>query len=429
MLGKRIHKNDRRGGVTPPVYYRSPRPHITGSTASNGAKLSKIQLTGKQSDFLKIGVAAAGRGDIDAVKQLLYLKPEWIHTIGSHGRTMLWEAAYRGKLDMVKFLIERGADMNLPGCHLSQHDLEITPYCVARHEGRDDVADYLQQQGAIVDIHTAAYLGDYNTVYSLLEKDANLVNVGYLDSVMLPSGQPHSVEHQYASWATPLIYAIVGGNIKIVELLISKGASVREQSGLLLDHAVSDGRVDIVKVLIENDVDISQAPRVFDDNSAMSNLLKSHGVPSEDINALDKMGWPHLVYVCRGDKGEHPEKVLRLLKLGADIDVRSSKGKSALHCAAKAGFLKVIDVLLENGADIDAVDHNGESPLFEAIRSTIKNRDKQRATTEALLNNRANINLKNKRGLTPLQIAQQMRRDDADKIVALLKKHGASEPS
>ena len=387
--------------------------------------MSKIQLTGKESDFLKIGVAAAGRGDIDAVKQLLVHKPEWIHTVGSHGRTMLWEAAYRGKLDMVKFLIERGAKMNLPGCHLSQHALEITPYCVARHEGRNDVADYLQQQGATVDIHTAAYLGDYETVYALLESDADLVNVGYLDSVMLPSGQPHSVEHRHAAWATPLCYAIVGGNIKIVELLISKGASVREQSALLLDHAVSNDRVDIVKMLIENGADISQAPRVLDDNSAMRKLLKSHGVPPEDINALDNMGWPQLVYVCRGDKGEHPEKVLKLLKLGADIDVRSSKGKSAMHCAAKAGFLKVIDVLLENGANIDAVDHKGDSSLTEAIRSTIKNREKQRATIEALLNKGANINLKNKNGQTPLQIAQQMRRDNADKIVALLKKHGA----
>ena len=78
----------------------------------------KTQLTGKQSDFLKIVVAAAGRGDLDAVKQFLNDKPEWLHTIGSHGRTMLWEAAYRGKLEVVKYLVEQGANINLPGCHL-----------------------------------------------------------------------------------------------------------------------------------------------------------------------------------------------------------------------------------------------------------------------------------------------------------------------
>lgn len=387
--------------------------------------MPKTQLTGKQSDFLKIVVAAAGRGDLEAVRQFLDDRPEWLHTIGSHGRTMLWEAAYRGKLEVVRFLVEHGADMNLPGCHLSQHDLEITPYCVARHEGRDEVADYLLEQGAIVDVHTAAYLGDYDTALSLLDNDPSIVNSGYLQSVMLPSGEPDSFEYRDTEWATPLCYAIVGGNIRIVELLISKGAIIVPHSKLLLDHAVSADRVDIVKLLFENGADAHKAPRIYDDNSDMSVLLKSHGVPSKDINAFDWMGWPPLPYACRGDKGEHPEKVLRLLKLGADINVQSSKGKTALHCAAKAGFLKVINVLLENGASIDAIDNNGETPLYEAIRSTIKNREKQRAALEALLIKGANPNVKNRRGLTPLQAAQQMRRADAEKVVALLKKYNA----
>lgn len=388
--------------------------------------MPKTQLTGKQSDFLKIVVAAAGRGDLEAVRQFLEDRPEWLHTIGSHGRTMLWEAAYRGKLEVVKFLVEQGADMNLPGCHLSQHDLEITPYCVARHEGRDEVADYLSEQGAIVDIHTAAYLGDYDTTLSLLDNDPNLVNSGYLQSVMLPSGEPDSFEYRDTEWATPLCYAIVGGNIRIVELLILRGAIIEQHSKLLLDHAVSADRIDIVKLVINNGADPSKAPRIYDDNSEMSVLLKSHGVPSKDINAFDWMGWPPLPYACRGDKGEHPEAVLRLLELGADINVQSSKGKTALHCAAKAGFLKVINVLIENGANIDATDNNGETPLYEAIRSTIKNREKQRAALEALLTQGANPNVKNRRGLTPLQAAQQMRRADAEKVVALLKKYGAA---
>lgn len=387
--------------------------------------MPKTQLTGKQSDFLKIVVAAAGRGDLEAVRQFLEDRPEWIHTIGSHGRTMLWEAAYRGKLEIVKFLVEQGADINLPGCHLSQHDLEITPYCVARHEGRDEVAEYLLQQGAIVDIHTAAYLADYETTLSILDNDPNLVNSGYLQSVMLPSGEPDSFEYRDTEWATPLCYAIVGGDIRIVELLISRGAIIEPHSKLLLDHAVSADRVDIVKLVINNGADPSKAPRIYDDNSEMSVLLKSHGVPSKDINAFDWMGWPPLPYVCRGDKGEHPEAVLRLLELGADINVQSSKGKTALHCAAKAGFLKVINVLIENGANIDATDNNGETPLYEAIRSTIKNREKQRAALEALLIKGANPNVKNRRGLTPLQVAQQMRRADADKVVEILKKYGA----
>lgn len=387
--------------------------------------MPKTEFTGKQSDFLKIVVAAAGRGDLDAVKQFLADKPEWLHTIGSHGRTMLWEAAYRGKLNVVKFLVKQGANVNLPGCHLSQHDLEITPYCVARHEGRDDVADYLKQQGAEIDIHTAAYLGDYDTSQELLRNDKTLVNSGYLQSVMLPSGEPHTVEHRYSESETPLSYAIVGGNIRIVEILLTMGAEVKKHSKELLDHAVSNGRMDIVKLLFDNGADVTQSPRIYDDGSEMSELLKSHGVPSKDINAFDFMGWPPLPYVCRGDKGEHPENVVRLLKLGADINVQSSKGKTALHCAAKAGFIKVIDVLIENGATIDATDNNGETPLVEAIRSTIKNTEKQQGAIEKLLLNGANPNFKNNRGITPLQIAKQKRRTGSEEIIKLLINSGA----
>ena len=146
--------------------------------------MPNVQLTGNQRDFLKIVAAAAGRGDLDTVRQLVDDNPTWIHTVGSHGRTMLWEAAYRGKLEVVEFLLERGADINLPGCYHIQHRLEITPYCVARYEGRDLVADYLLQQGATIDIHTAAYLGDYDTVRSHLDNAPSLINTGYLLSLI-----------------------------------------------------------------------------------------------------------------------------------------------------------------------------------------------------------------------------------------------------
>ena len=387
--------------------------------------MRKVELTGNQSDFLKIVVTAAGRGDLETVCQLLDDNPAWIRTVGSHGRTMLWEAAYRGKLEMVKFLLERGADINLPGCHLSQHGLEITPYCVARHEGRELVADYLLQHGATVDIHTAAYLGDYDAVLSHLDKEALRVNSGYLQSVMLPAGQPHSFEHRETTWATPLCYAIVGGNRAIVELLISRGAIIKAHSKILLDHAVSEDHVEITKLLLDNGADASQAPRILDDDSEMCALLRAYGVPPKDINAQNHMGWPPLVYICRGDKGEHPEEVQRLLALGADINVQNYKGKTALHCAAKAGFLKVINLLIEKGATVDATDNNGETPLFEAIRSTIKNGEKQRAALEALLVKGADPNLKNRKGLTPLQVAKRMRRTDAGKIVEMLRTYNA----
>ncbi|MDE0011882.1 MAG: ankyrin repeat domain-containing protein [Candidatus Poribacteria bacterium] len=387
--------------------------------------MPKVQLTGKQSDFLKIIVAAAGRGDLETVQELVDDNPAWIHTVGSHGRTMLWEAAYRGRLEVARFLLERGADINLPGCYHIQHRLEITPYCVARYEGRDVVAEYLLQHGATIDIHTAAYLGDYDTVRSHLDNDPNLVNKGYLQAVMLPAGGPTTFEHRETEWATPLCYAIRSKNTAIVELLISRGAIIEPYSERFLDYTASDDRVKIAELLLENGADPSKAPRILDDGSAISTLFKRYGIPSKNINEKSHMGWPDLVYVCRGDNREHPDKVQRLLALGADIDVRNYKGKTALHYAAKAGFLKIINLLIERGAPLNATDNDGETPLFDAIRSTIKDSEKQRAALEALLVAGANLNVKNKKNLTPLQVAQRMRRAEARKVVELLRVYSA----
>ena len=387
--------------------------------------MPNIQLTGKQSDFLKIVAAAAGRGDLETVRQLVNDNPNWIHTVGSHGRTMLWEAVYRGKLEVAQFLLERGADINLPGCYHIEHRLEITPYCVARREGRNLVADYLLEHGAKIDIHTAAYLGDYDAVRSHLDNDASLVNSGYLQTVMLPAGAPVTFEHRETAWATPLCYAVMGRNLAVIELLISRGATIAPYSEHLLDYAVVVERVDIAKLLLENGADASKAPRILDDNFEMVRLFKTHGVAPADINVQNHMGWPPLVIACRGDKGEHPLEIQTLLALGADIDVRNHKGKTALHYAAKAGFLKVINLLIEKGATIDAPDKNGETPLFDAIRSTIKDGEKQRASLEALLVKGANPNATNHKGLTPLQVAQRMRRAEAEKVIELLQAYDA----
>ena len=384
--------------------------------------MPKAQLTGKQSDFLKIVVAAAGRGDLEAVCELVDEKPNWIHTVGSHGRTMLWEASYRGKKNVVRFLVERGADVHICGCHYTPHRVEISPYCVAKLTGRDAVANYLQANGARVDIHTAAYLGDYKSVVVLLDADPSLLNQGHPQHDMGRGDKRHLGFYTVsAAWATPVCYAIVGGHREIVELLISRGATIKPYSKQLLGFAVGGNHVDLVQFLLENGTDPNKTPQVMADRHELLGLLKSYGVMPADINTSNKMGWPPLVYASRGDKGEHPEEVQRLLNLGANVDVRNYKGKTALHCAAKAGFVRVIEVLLKNRVDVNATDKNGETPLFEAIRSTIKKVEKKVEVTSLLLSNGALINHGNHKGETPLKLAQRSRRQEASEILRMLE--------
>jgi ankyrin repeat protein len=79
-------------------------------------------------------------------------------------------------------------------------------------------------------------------------------------------------------------------------------------------------------------------------------------------------GFHPLVYLCRADKGEQPEKIKLLLEYHAPVNAPGPKGRTALHYAAAAGFLQVMTVLLDHGADYRIRDHQGETPLALARR-------------------------------------------------------------
>ena len=58
----------------------------------------------------------------------------------------------------------------------------------------------------------------------------------------------------------------------------------------------------------------------------------------------------------------------------ANVDVVNAKRQTALHCAAKAGFVEIVEVLIEAGATVDCEDVAGDTPLASAIASTIRDR-------------------------------------------------------
>ncbi len=374
--------------------------------------MGQVTLTGKQSDFLKIVTAAAGRGDLAAVRALVAADPRWLHTVGSHGRTMLWEAAYWGKEAVAQFLVESGAAVNASACHYSEHYVEISCYCVAKAKKRHELADYLLAQGATVDVFTAAYLGDTAAVRDLLDAGPTLLEGTQAQHDSQRSeGRRLVFDHMPNSWATPLAYALSGGSRNTVALLLERGAEVRKHDTRMLGIAVGRNRLDLVQMLLEHGADAGNLPLADpSQNRALAELAIAHGY---DVNT-GRPGWPPLVVASRGDKGEHPEKIQALLELGADVNVRDYKGKTALHRAATAGFLGSMEVLLAHGAEIDAADAKGETPLFDAVRAG-------RVEAVALLLERgANPLSENYKGNNVVFLAKRMRKKGAAAIAELL---------
>ena len=353
-------------------------------------------LTGKASDFLKIAVGAAGRGDLATVRRVLAERPDWVRRVGSHGRTMLWEAAYRGRPAVVAELLRRGADIDARGCHFTPLLVEVTPYCAALWRGHEAVAALLRERGAARDFPTVVFLGDESAARAQLRAQPSLATAEY-------------AQHDGNVRATALHYAASPGHLALVRLLLAEGADPRPHGFWLGRFCIWRNRPDILAELFAAGLPPAdvEPPRRGVDDPQMAALLESHGVDCGPDRP--EGGWPPLVFACRGDRGGNLDRVRALLVAGAAVDARNHKGQTALHCAAKAGFVAIAGLLLEHGAPVDAQDDSGATPLASALRSSVKDRRKLRAVVDLLAAAGADLDRADKRGATPRDIASRKR--------------------
>ena len=367
--------------------------------------MSEPKLTGRASDFLKIGVATAGRGDLDGLKALLEVKSHWVARVGSHGRTMLWEAAYRGRTEVVQYLLERGADIDAHGCHFTPLLVEVSPLTAAKFKKHITTAELLLAQGAPTDIFNETFLGNTDYVLDALRAEPSLALT-------------EKPQHDSNVKVTALHYAVSTSQLELLEALIDHGANPKPYSMWLTRFSVWRKNADVLERLIAAGLEPEPQylPRSGVQNDRLNKLLEKHGIKLDPDRA--EGGWPPLVFNSRGDRGGNLDRVKSILDDGADVNVRNHKGQSALHCAAKAGFNHIVQLLIDRGADVDAQDDNGCTPLITALQSTIKDKQKLFDVLGTLIGAGADPSLVDRRGKSADQIARRKR--DADKWCAVL---------
>jgi len=121
-----------------------------------------------------------------------------------------------------------------------------------------------------------------------------------------------------------------------------------------------------------------------------------------------------------------------LLHHGADANIQAGDGKGPLHFAAERGDLALMQILLDHGADVDLHGcwDGMTAPLHlavcveEKVHYAAENGELVQglATVQLLLDKGANINIKTRRGATPLHVATHR---GQGAMVHLLLKTGA----
>ena len=114
-----------------------------------------------------------------------------------------------------------------------------------------------------------------------------------------------------------------------------------------------------------------------------------------------------------------------LMKRGASVDSRNSKGRTLLHRAAKGGHLTVCTVLLLRGADVEAWTRDEATPRLLARRAC--NFDKFQEVVKALLSFKAKVEGSFGAGIELEDSVMGMAIcRDKDVILRLLLDHGAA---
>ncbi len=115
---------------------------------------------------------------------------------------------------------------------------------------------------------------------------------------------------------------------------------------------------------------------------------------------------------------EYVEVVEILIANGADVNATSIYGSTALGEAAIKGNNQIVNLLLDAGAQLNPTNRRWKTPLMWAADFN------QPHTVELLLERGANPSLTNKDGLTALDFALEAGHEE---VVALLEPHLAEE--
>jgi ankyrin repeat protein len=313
------------------------------------------------------------------------------------------------------------------------------------HAEFEDVLSYLQ--GGIDDLldadkpYFAAWLRVRWGMFAFQPHSAPLYHVagfgfrGMADHLI--SKRPEDLDTRGDN-GTPLCAALRGGHANVAQLLLGHCVDVNFRciaAVTPLHLTVSRGLPEITRILIERHADIDardyygrtplhQATtglnsEASDDNCfEVARILLEHGAHVDTQDDFDHSTPLHSASFCGSVRLTE-----LLLQHGANVNMRNINGQTPLHAALDGGysdyFFDTIQLLLEHGADVDTLDNHHLTPLH-----TISSLSGSVRAAKLLLEHGANVHIQNSEGETPVQIASSM---GHEALTRLLSEHMQSE--
>ncbi|KAI0968896.1 hypothetical protein F4678DRAFT_441820 [Xylaria arbuscula] len=315
-------------------------------------------------------IAASAQANEARVRDILTEEPPWTSSTDHDAlRQALQKVAARGKLSIVRLLIEYGADVN------PKRDTEVPA----------------------------------------LVKAAEAGNVAVISELLAHNADPNA---RNRSGQTALFIAAIKGHNKVVDTLASGRADVNAQdkegrSPLLWlaseKKAKAKWSIETLRLLLRYGADlevrdhIGRTPLLWaatNSNIELARFLLEH---KANVGAANNRGRTALHLSAESNEQDNRDEMVKLLlSYNANPEATSDGGWTPLHNAAQCGNLSVVALLLGTKAKVNAELSNGMTPLHWAAFNGFKDIVK-------LLLTRSDVNTAKKDGFdrTPMLCAAE----------------------
>lgn len=212
------------------------------------------------------------------------------------------------------------------------------------------------------------------------------LKAGQLEAIkLLVSGNPMLIDAKTPTGESTFLLAAYYGRREILDFLLSFNPQ------LTIFEAAAIGKSDIVRASIQ------------------ANPEAIHDYSHDGFTAL------HLAAYFG-----HKEIATLLLDQGADPKAASRNPMQVhpIHSAAAARHLAIVEILLKNGADVNARQHGGYTPLHSAATNG------QSDMIELLIQNGADVHARTDDGKSAVKLALEKHHPE---IAGLLRRFGASD--
>ncbi|GBM99855.1 Ankyrin-1 [Araneus ventricosus] len=332
---------------------------------------------------------------LDVIKRLLQLKFIDINFKGSGGNTWLHSSARSGSLDVTRYLVAEGADIN------AKYGKDCKPVHIAAERGFKDMVEFYLNCNDLEDetaelLLRAACNGKANVCELLLERNPDVNKI-------------------HSNVVTSMHFALLKGHKDVLRVFLHCGSYYNSPLLTLLRQTKDNDAASLLRKV--------KKLFTFVQNNAASEvetLFKAQSI-SEYCIANAKCVKKETVLHYASWKG-YNEIVEILLKYNADPNARTKTGYTPLHYAAKFSHFSIVRALLSNGAMYNAISQTGKTPLDCAADRKIRDfflflkyifkkvQDNDPSVLENLIGKdegvmRAVIRAKNQEGNTLLDVA------------------------